>query len=353
MSGEINDWIRPNIRKLRPYQSAREVVQTGLLLDANENPYSHSYAGIPVNRYPDPHQVELRTALANYVGLDAENVLAGSGSDEVLDWVFKAFCQPGIDQVAIAQPTYGMYRVLADILGVSVVEIPLDQNFLFKSATFFETVAEDVKVLFLCSPNNPTGNLLEEEEILEVASKWLRPIVIDEAYVEFSSRLSLARYINRFQNLIIMRTFSKAFGRAGIRLGYVLAHPDLIEYFLKVKAPYNLNSITQRAGVEVLQNVDDTAEEVDRILGERSRVAESLRIIPGIECVFPSEANFLLVKCENASDICRSLLSEGIVVRDRSTVPGLHDCLRLTIGSPENNNLLLRCLEKYLDGGAT
>jgi histidinol-phosphate aminotransferase len=353
MIEEVAAWIRPSVRELKPYQSARESVQEGLLLDANENPFLHSLSGIPVNRYPDPNQSELRRALADYVGLDLENVLAGSGSDEVLDWIFKVFCQPGVDKVAIAEPTYGMYRVMADIFGVSVVETHLDQAFLMKSASFLHTVTEDVKVLFLCSPNNPTGNLLEEEEILELASQWRKPIVVDEAYVEFSSRPSLARFLSRFQNLIIMRTFSKALGQAGLRLGYVLAHPQLIGCFLKVKAPYNLNSVTQQAGVRVLQNLDDTAGEVCRILEERSRVAERLANTPGVEQVFPSEANFLLFQCRDASHICRDLLSEGIVVRDRSTAPSLPNCIRLTIGTPDENNNFLRCLEECLDGGAT
>jgi len=350
---EVYSWIRPNVSQLKPYESAREVVQTGLLLDANENPYSHRVAGIAVNRYPDPNQKALREALAFFTGLEVENVLAGSGSDEVLDWIFKVLCRPGIDRVAIAEPTYGMYRVMADIFGVAVMESPLDQNFQFRAASFLQKVTEDVKVLFLCSPNNPTGNLLDEKEIFEVASEWPKPVVVDEAYVEFSKRPSLSGELGRLQNLLIMRTFSKAFGCAGLRLGYVLAGPELIESFLKVKAPYNLNSFTQEEGVHALRKLDDLAREVSQILEERERVSKHLEELRGVERVYPSEANFLLFQCSEAARVCGELLSKGIVVRDRSSVPGLTDSIRVTVGTPEENNVFLKNLEVCLEGGAT
>jgi len=350
---EISSWFRPSVRFLRPYQSARDVVQTGLLLDANENPFPHWDSGLLINRYPDPNQQDLRMALASYVGLNADCVLAGSGSDEVLDWIFKVFCEPGIDRVAIAEPTYGMYRVMADIFGISTLEFSLDNNFQLNAEDFLEVVPRDVKLLFLCSPNNPTGDLLSEDEILKLASSWRKPIVIDEAYVEFSSRPSLSRRIEDFQNLIIMRTFSKAFGCAGLRLGYALAVPEIIECFLKVKAPYNVNSFTQKAGVRVLERLEERDLEVDRILQERSRVADSLRRIPGVQQVYSSEANFLLFRCRGASDVCRQLFSRGIVVRDRSSMPGLDDCIRVTIGTSDENTQFLHNLRECLEGGST
>lgn len=351
MSVDVNAWVRSNIVSLKPYDSARDLIHDGLLLDANENPHPHTYAGISVNRYPDPKQIELRGALADYVGLAVENVVAGNGSDEVLDWIFKVLCQPGLDKVAIAEPTYGMYRVMADIFGISVVETPLDENFGFKADSLLRRLPKEVKVLFLCSPNNPTGNLLEEEEILQLAAEWNKPIVVDEAYVEFSSRPSLARHMDRCRNLIIMRTLSKAFGQAGIRLGYLLADSQLVDHFLKVKAPYNLNSITQAAGIRILRNLNEVAGEVDGILEERRRVAACLMEMPGVRKVFASDTNFLLFRCKGASEICRLLLAEGIVVRDRSRVPGLADCIRLTIGTPEENEMFLRRFKVFLEGG--
>jgi histidinol-phosphate aminotransferase len=350
---EVDSWIRPGVRALKPYESARDVVKTGVMLDANENPFPRKYSGIDINRYPDPNQLELRNAIASYVGLGAENVLAGSGSDEVLDWIFKVFCEPGIDRVGIAEPTYGMYTVMADIFGVAVKEFSLDRDFQLNSDTFLKTVPEDVKLLFLCSPNNPTGNLLDEEAILELASSWRKPVIVDEAYIEFSSRPSLSRQIEQFQNLIVMRTFSKAFGCAGLRLGYVLAIPEVIDFFLKVKAPYNLNSVTKEEGVRALGGVDSTADEVLRIIEERSRVFESLKSIHGVENFYSSEANFLLFSCRDASKVCSKLFSQGIVVRDRSAVPGLQDCIRVTIGAPNENARFLRSLEEILRGGST
>jgi histidinol-phosphate aminotransferase len=242
---------------------------------------------------------------------------------------------------------------MADIFGIPVLNSPLDSEFQFSAATFLKNVTEDAKVLFLCSPNNPTGNLLDEKEILMAAREWCRPVVVDEAYVEFSSRPSLCRQLEQYGNLVIMRTFSKAFGCAGLRLGYVLAAPDLIDTFMKVKAPYNLNSFTQEAGIQALQELGVAAGETAQILEERERIAQELRKLSGIERLYSSDANFLLFRCKGASKVCRDLLASGIVVRDRSTVPGLRDSIRVTIGTPEENSLFLKHLKVCLEGGAT
>ena len=348
MTMDIGKLVRPNIRALRPYQSARETVQEGVLLDANENPYPVPYQGVSLNRYPDPRQKALRAAVAERLELGPENVLAGSGSDEVLDWVFKVFCQPGEDQVSVAEPTYGMYRVMADIFGVACHEFRLNRNFDLEWERFLQEVPEAVKVLFLCSPNNPTGNLLSREAILRLCGAWGKIVVVDEAYVEFSGSPSLVRELPDLPNLILLRTFSKAFGRAAVRLGYAVASPEIVENFLKVKAPYNLNAWTMECGRLAVQDFGKM-DLVETICRQRERVALELKKIPKVEQVFPSQANFLLFRCKNASETCRRLLERGIVVRDRSRPAGLENCIRVSIGTPSENDLFLGELRNILE----
>lgn len=344
----IDELIRPNILRLEPYHSAREKIQKGVLLDANENPYPLERSGVLLNRYPDPHQRELRLALAGYAGVGAENVAAGAGSDEVLDWIFKIFCQPTKDWVAIVEPTYGMYRVSSDVFGVSVFEFLLEENFHFSAGRFLEIVPPQVKVVFLCSPNNPTGNLLDRAEILKLCREGGKIVVVDEAYVEFSNGQSLVSEIDRYPNLIVLRTLSKAFGRAALRLGYAVASAEIVSYFLKVKAPYNLNSLTLAEGCQALSRVQSQTRQVKEICRERDRVAKHLRQIPEIEKVFSSQTNFLLFRCERATQICEQLLERGIVVRDRSSLPLIHNCIRVTIGRPEENELFLNELQEMI-----
>ena len=344
----IEKLIRPNILHLEPYHSARERIQKGILLDANENPYSAEWSGVLLNRYPDPYQRKLRRALAEYVGVGVENVAAGTGSDEVLDWIFKVFCQPRQDQVAIVEPTYGMYRVTAQIFGVAVFECLLDTDFSFQADPFLRTVPSQVKVVFLCSPNNPTGNVLDRSQILKLCREGGRIVVVDEAYVEFSSVPSLVSEINHCPNLIVLRTLSKAFARAALRLGYAVASEKIVSYFLKVKAPYNVNSVTLAKGVQVLSRAALETGHVQAILRERDRVAGCLNDIPGVEKVFPSQANFLLFRCDRASEICEELLERRIVVRDRSSMPLIGGCIRVTIGKPEENDLFINELQTIL-----
>lgn len=346
----VSQLVRPNIRELEPYHCAREKVQKGILLDANENPFQHLVDGTIVNRYPDPYQRQLRAALAEYLEVKPENVLAGSGSDEVLDWIFKVFCQPGTDAVATAEPTYGMYRVMADIYGVELQEFRLDAEFDFDHEDFLHRVDPAVKVLFLCTPNNPTGNLLSRRRIVDLLERWDRMVVVDEAYFEFSSGETLVSEVERFPHLMVMRTFSKAFGCAGIRLGYVVGHSEVVEHFRKVKAPYNLNALTLELGVEALTDLKGTRGQINEILDERNRLDARLRRIPGIEQVYDSEANFILFRVPQASRICRQLIAEGIVVRDRSSLPGLMDCIRVSVGTPEENRLFLNRLEETVKG---
>ncbi len=340
--------IRPNILNLEPYHSARENIRKGVLLDANENPYTHQWKGIPLNRYPDPHQRKLRMSIAEYLGVQIENVVAGVGSDEILDWIFKVFCQPGQDQVAIAEPTYGMYQVMAQIYGVRRFEFELDENFDFSAETFRKVVPSGVKVLFLCSPNNPTGNLLDPREIIELCQTWEGIVVVDEAYIEFSRGSSLILELDDNPNLLILRTLSKAFGRAAIRLGYVVASKEIISLFLKIKAPYNLSLLTMREGCQVLRQPERRRDQIEVIQKNRDRMSLQLRQIPGVR-VFPSQANFVLFCCPRAPAVCQGLLEKGIVVRDRNSLRGLQDCVRVTVGTPRENKLFLEQLKEILE----
>ena len=347
----INELIRPHILHLEPYHSAREKVQEGVLLDANENPYPQLWQGVLLNRYPDPLQRRLRQALADYVGVGVENVVAGTGSDEVLDWIFKVFCNPGEDWVAIMEPTYGMYQITAQIFGIPVFQLLLDESFQFEAERFLKKILPQVKVVFLCSPNNPTGNLLDGDEILKLCREVDKVVVVDEAYVEFSESSSLAGYLDSCPNLILLRTLSKAFGNAALRLGYAVASPEIISCFLKVKAPYNLNSVTLARGLEALNGREDRARQVKEIRDERERVRTRLSRIPGVKVVFPSQANFLLFRCGDASEVCQLLLQRGIVVRDRSSSPLLDNCIRVSVGVPDENDLFLNELERILKRG--
>ncbi|MEE8350517.1 MAG: histidinol-phosphate transaminase [Acidobacteriota bacterium] len=346
---EITQLIRANIAELEPYQSARERIQEGTLLDANENPYDLEWEGVKLNRYPDPRQRDLRVALARYLGIESDQVLAGVGSDEVLDWVLKVFCLPGRDQVAIAEPTYGMYQVMADIFGITSFRFQLDADFQFRCRSFLESVPPEVKVLFLCSPNNPTGNLLERDEILQVARRWGKVVVVDEAYVEFSEEPSLVEELNALPNLILLRTLSKAFGRAGMRLGYAAASPEIIRTFMKVKAPYNLSSLIMKMGCEVMGDPGPYLAQIGKIRKERERVSTRLKEMKQIEEVFSSQANFLLFRCPKASLVYNQLLEKGIIVRDRSSLENLENCIRVSIGTPAQNELFLGELPRVLE----
>ncbi len=347
---DIAELIRPNILTLEPYHSAREKIQEGVLLDANENPHSQEWQGVGLNRYPDPYQRKLREAIARYLGVARDNVVAGVGSDEILDWIFKVFCQSGKDRIAIAEPTYGMYRVTANIFGIPCFEFGFDQGFSLSAERFLEVVPADAKVLFLCSPNNPTGNLLEREQILQIAQKWEKIVVVDEAYIEFANQPSLVPDLNGIPNLILLRTLSKAFGQAGMRLGYAAASPEIVSHFLKVKAPYNLNVLTMERGCQVLSQVESHLACVSEIRKERERVAAQLREIPQIKEVFASQANFLLFRCPQASLICQRLLEKNIVVRDRSSLTDLEDCIRVSIGTSSENDLFLDQLQRIVKG---
>lgn len=340
---DLNRLVRPNVLAMQPYSSARDEFEgeADIYLDANENPFRSNW-----NRYPDPRQGKLKQALAKRLGLEAKQIFLGNGSDEAIDLLFRAFCRPGLDRVLTCPPTYGMYKVSAAVNDVEVLQIRLTSQFQI-DVEALEPHFEDErnKLLFLCSPNNPTGNLMAKEDVERILRGFPGLVLVDEAYVDFAPEGSCANWIDRFPNLVVLRTFSKAWGLAGLRLGAALASPALVAVLDRIKPPYNVNSLTQQLVLEALKE-NKVEEMVAKIRAERTRVAISLSEMPRVLEILPSDANFLLVRFENAGEVFRSLRERSIVVRDRcKQVP---DGLRITIGTPAENSRLLHAIEQIL-----
>ncbi len=342
MSDVINDLVRPNIRRLKPYHSARQDFLSGVLLDANENSLGTTAPtdGIALNRYPDPFQRVLRERLALLNGVSPEEIFVGVGSDEVIDLLVRIFCEPGQDNVILAEPTYGMYRVAAEIQNVEVRSVLLTDDFQPDVPALIGAVNDRTKLIFACSPNNPTANTLRRQDILALAGVHA-VVVVDEAYWDFSNAPSLVAKIREMPNLVVMRTLSKAWGLAGIRLGYAVADRGIVQWLMKVKPPYNINALTASAALRALDNQKRKDEFVRHILVERAWLSEQLAGIPAVRTVFPSETNFLLVRCTDARRIYATLAQQGIIVRDRSMEPKLENCLRVTVGTHEQNVRLI------------
>jgi len=345
----INSLVRPNIRKLKPYSSARSLYQSGVFFDANENAFG-SAVGIPdcrdINRYPDPYSVDLRKALSEYLDTEKKNVFVGNGSDEVIDLLIRIFVNPN-EAIAVMEPTYGMYRVAAETAGVEVVSYSLDKKFQIDLASLWKNLNSNIKIIFLCSPNNPTGNLMRIESIREICTRFSGIVVVDEAYVEFASAPSLIKEIRDLKNLIVIRTLSKAWGLAGLRVGYAVANEEIIEYLDKVKPPYNINRVSSALATRALQNKNAMIRMRKTALEERTKLAQELEALGFI--VFPSEGNFLLVKYPGISKIAKDLAKkDGLIIRDFGNRPMLDDCVRITVGTPEQNVLLMNALKKRL-----
>ncbi len=343
----IRKLLRKNIVGLKPYRSARNDFQSGILLDANENSLGDPFdSEMELNRYPDPYQSRLRSLIADYRGLQSEQVFVGVGSDEVIDLAIRMFCEPGKEQILATPPTYGMYEVSAAINDVLVRRVKLTSDFQLDVAGILKAVAKETKIIFLCSPNNPTGNSLKRADIEKIAEKFRGIVVLDEAYVDFSEEGSLCELINRYPNLLVMQTMSKAFGLAGIRLGIALAHEDIIGYMMKVKAPYNMNKLTSDAAIRAFSDTGLIQNRVETLIQERNRLIAALEKLDAVKNIHPTDANFFLMIIDDAREVYRKLAEEGVIVRYRGDEPGCKNGLRVTVGTPQENVRLLESLKK-------
>lgn len=339
----IKQLVRKNIQNLKPYSSARDEFtdfdQDMVFLDANENPYENG-----VNRYPDPQQKSLKKIIANQRKVSKTNLLLGNGSDEVLDLIFRAFCEPGIDNIITMPPTYGMYKVLADINNIEEQQVWLEEDFQPDVEAILAIANSCSKLLFICSPNNPSGNLIEQKRIEELLGRFRGLVIIDEAYIDFTNRESWVRSIDKYPNLIVTQTLSKAYGLAGIRLGICYASEEIIDILNKIKPPYNVNELTQQRALQRVSNEDQILAEVSAIIEGRSLLEEALSTVNFVKKIFKSDANFILVRVDDANKRYDQLIKRGIVVRNRSTQPLCKNTLRFTVGTKEENEKLIEVL---------
>lgn len=338
---DINLLLRENIKALKPYSSARDEYTgtASVFLDANENPYN-----APYNRYPDPMQRKLKTRIAEIKGVAPEYIFLGNGSDEPIDLLFRAFCEPGIDNVVSIEPSYGMYRVAADINNVEVRMALLKADYSLDVDAVLNAINANTKLVFLCSPNNPTANLLNQNDVKRIIEDFNGIVVIDEAYIDFAPEATWLTKLDNYPNLVILQTFSKAWGMAGIRLGMAFAALGIIQVLNKIKYPYNLNMLTQQKAMELLNKAQEKEGWVNTILVERETLQNALEKLPFVIKIYPSDANFLLVKMDDADGIYTKLTEQSVIVRNRSRVKLCDGSLRITVGSPEENSQLIKAL---------
>ncbi|WP_199118023.1 histidinol-phosphate transaminase [Pedobacter sp. ASV28] len=344
---DVRDLQRENIKTLRPYSTARDEFkgQASVYLDANENSFG-SPLPANYNRYPDPLQLDLKEAISKIKGVPIENTFLGNGSDEAIDLLFRAFCNPGKDNVIILPPTYGMYEVSANINDVAIKKVNLLPNFQLDLEKIAEAIDSNTKIIFICSPNNPTGNSLNRSDIETILANFNGLVVIDEAYINFARQKTFIQELTEYANLVVLQTFSKAWGLAALRLGMAFSSTPIIDILNKVKPPYNINQATQDLAFAALQNIQQVNDWIKLTVSERDRLSNALGRLPKVKQVYPSDANFILVAIENAHEVYNQLVDEGIIVRDRSKVTLCEDCLRITIGTVEENNLLLNTLDQ-------
>ena len=341
----LEELTRPNIWSLAPYSSARNEYagrEARVFLDANENPYN-----APYNRYPDPLQLELKAAIAKVKGVPAQCIFVGNGSDEAIDLPYRCFCEPGVDNVVAIEPTYGMYKVCADINNVEYRPVLLDEHYQITADKLLAATDAHTKIIWLCTPNNPTGNCLVREEVIKVIENFDGLVIVDEAYSDFSSQKPLRAELAKYPNLIVLNTMSKAWGCAAIRLGMAFASKEIIDIFNKVKYPYNVNLLTQQQALEALKDPFEVDQWVKVLLQERVRMMEAFRELPICEQVYPTDANFFLAKMTDATKIYNYLVDQGIIVRNRTRVQLCQNCLRITIGTKSENNELVAALRQY------
>ena len=340
----LEQLVRPNIWNLAPYSSARNEYSgkdAEVFLDANENPYNQPY-----NRYPDPLQREPKDEISRIKDIPAECIFLGNGSDEAIDLAYRCFTRPGIDNVVAIEPTYGMYQVCADINDVEYRPVLLDEHFQLSAEKLLEVCDENTKIIWICSPNNPTGNSMKRDEMLAVIEKFDGFVIIDEAYEDFARQESMRKELSHHDNLIILNTFSKAWGCAAIRLGMAFAHPEIVQIFNKVKYPYNVNLLTQRHALEAISAIADVEKWVEILLQERAAVMTVFAQLPCCEEVYPTDANFFLARVTDAQAIYDYLVAQGIIVRNRTRVQLCQNCLRITIGTKNENSALIEAFKK-------
>lgn len=341
----INYLIRPSVKALKPYSSARDEFKDFdkdmVFLDANENPFNNG-----VNRYPDPQQCKVKAKLSEIKNVPIQNILLGNGSDEVLDLIFRAFCEPNQDNVIILPPTYGMYEVLANINAVEIIKVELNNDFQPNAERILKASNEKSKILFLCSPNNPSGNNFNESDVEVLIGNFQGLVVIDEAYIDFSEQESWIKKLDEFPNLIITQTLSKAYGMAGIRLGICYASEEIISTLNKIKPPYNVNELTQQRALEQLNHQDVVKDQVKTILKERTALVKALKNIKFVLKIYPTDANFVLIKVDDATKRYTQLIEKGIVVRNRANQPLCENCLRFTVGTLVENKKLIKVLKQ-------
>jgi len=344
----LQNILRKNIKELVPYSSARDEFkgEASVFLDANENAYgsplSESY-----NRYPDPLQFKVKKRLSEIKGVPPQNIFLGNGSDEAIDILFRAFCNPGSDNVITVPPTYGMYEVSANINDVEVRKIKLTADYQLNMEAIAEAIDEHTKIIFICSPNNPTGNSINRDDIESILANFDGLVVIDEAYINYSRQKTFIQELTEYSNLVVLQTLSKAWGLAGLRVGMAFASEEIIEVFNKVKPPYNINQASQELALEALQNVEQVNSWIKETVAEREKLKAELSILPSVLTIYPSDANFILVKTINPKEIYQFMVNKGIIVRDRSKVELCVGCLRITIGTPTENKLLIEAFKNF------
>jgi histidinol-phosphate aminotransferase len=340
--------VRPHIIAMKPYSSARDEYSgtEGVFLDANENALG-SVANGNYSRYPDPLQAELKSKIAELYSLKPENIFLGNGSDEPIDLIIRAFCRPNIDNVLLLPPTYGMYKVSAVLNEIAIKNVPLTADFQIDTEHVFKAIDSYSKVVFLCSPNNPTGNNLAAEDIEKILTNFEGIVVVDQAYSDFCPEADFSKLLAQYPNLIILKTFSKAWGMAALRLGMAVASSEIVAILNKIKPPYNINIFTQQKGLEALQNVQIKEKYVQNILKLRELLVQQLRQCPLVEKVYPSDANFVLVRFADAPSIFKYLITNKIIVRDRSTELNCENCIRITVGTQAENDTLMQVLASY------
>ena len=341
---DLKEIVRKNIYSLKPYSSARNEFkgEASIFIDANENPYD-----TPYNRYPDPLQLQVKEKISALKGVPVENIFLGVGSDEPIDLLYRIFCEPQTDNVVALEPTYGMYSVCADINNVEYRKVLLKEDYQFSADDLLAATDENSKIIWLCSPNNPTGNALDTEEIEKVLKNFSGIVAVDEAYIDFSSQPSFLKVLKEYPNMVVLQTFSKAWGSAGVRLGMAFASEEIIKIFNKVKYPYNVNVLTQRYAIKLLDNFSQVEKKVKAILKNREKLEKQLAKVECVKEVYPTDANFILVKTTDSDAIYKYLIEKGIVARNRNGITLCDNCLRITVGTAEENKQVIAALKNF------